>query len=85
MSLYDFLSQNHFKPFTLVDIRTIARDVMKALAFLKAIKLTHTDLKVPSTPHAQVNAHSCTDITDDKLETLHASTASLYCSLKTSY
>jgi serine/threonine protein kinase len=45
LSLYAFLTQNKYCGFFVADIRKIAQETLKALAFLKKMKLTHTDLK----------------------------------------
>lgn len=46
LSLFAFLSQNDYKGFFIEDVRKISYEVLKALAFLNKIGLTHTDLKV---------------------------------------
>lgn len=45
-SLYDLLSDNNYRGFYLEDIRIIAKQGLMALSFLRACRLTHTDLKV---------------------------------------
>ncbi|RQX74704.1 putative cell-cycle-associated protein kinase CLK [Toxoplasma gondii CAST] len=44
-SLYDLLTDNHYQGFYLEDIRTVAKQCLIALAFLRVCRLTHTDLK----------------------------------------
>lgn len=46
LSLFAFLSQNKYRGFFIQDIQQIALEVLKSLAFLRKIRLTHTDLKV---------------------------------------
>lgn len=45
LSLYAFLIQNQYRGFFVADIQKIAYETLKALAFLRELKLTHTDLK----------------------------------------
>eukprot|EP00002_Diphylleia_rotans_P034875 TRINITY_DN7538_c0_g1_i2.p1 TRINITY_DN7538_c0_g1~~TRINITY_DN7538_c0_g1_i2.p1 ORF type:complete len:381 (+),score=66.52 TRINITY_DN7538_c0_g1_i2:111-1253(+) len=45
MSLYDFMKANSFQPFPIDCIRSIGRQVLRAVEFLNSLKLTHTDLK----------------------------------------
>ncbi|KAL7067017.1 protein kinase domain-containing protein [Cryptosporidium serpentis] len=45
-SLYDFLGGNCARGFLLADIQSIAEQMLWALAFLRKMKLTHTDLKL---------------------------------------
>ena len=44
-SLYDFIKLNKYKGYSLTHIQSIARQSLKALAFLHELGLTHTDLK----------------------------------------
>jgi dual-specificity kinase len=44
-SLYDFIKLNKYKGYSLTHIQSIARQSLKALAFLHDLGLTHTDLK----------------------------------------
>lgn len=46
LSLFAFLSQNQYRGFFVEDIQRISSEVLRALAFLRKVKLTHTDLKV---------------------------------------
>lgn len=46
LSLFAFLSQNQYRGFFVEDIQKISREILQALAFLRKIELTHTDLKV---------------------------------------
>lgn len=45
-SLYDLLSGNNYRGLYYGDIAQVARHVLKALAFMRECRLTHTDLKV---------------------------------------
>ncbi|OXB71616.1 UNVERIFIED_CONTAM: hypothetical protein H355_002367 [Colinus virginianus] len=44
-SLYDLLSDNYYRGFYVEDIRVVAKQGLMALAFMRACRLTHTDLK----------------------------------------
>lgn len=46
LSLFAFLSKNRYRGLFMEDIQKVCFEVLKALAFLRKIKLTHTDLKV---------------------------------------
>jgi len=45
VSLYDFLKNNNYRGFFVTDIQQFALESLRALSFLRTIKLTHTDLK----------------------------------------
>lgn len=45
-SLYDLLAVNDYRGLHYSDIAQVARYVLKALAFMRECRLTHTDLKV---------------------------------------
>lgn len=44
-SIFDFLRQNKFHPFSLTQIQQFARQLLDSVAFLHGLKLVHTDLK----------------------------------------
>ena len=44
-SVFDFLRDNAYNPYTLPDVRKISYDVCKSVNFLHENQLTHTDLK----------------------------------------
>lgn len=44
-SLYDYLKQNDYQPFSIECIRSIAFQLLSSLRFLHDMKLIHTDLK----------------------------------------
>ncbi|ORX58914.1 kinase-like protein [Hesseltinella vesiculosa] len=44
-SIFDFLKQNHFKPFPLAHIQQFAKQLLSSIAFVHSLKLIHTDLK----------------------------------------
>lgn len=45
MSLYELLETNNFAPLDITYIRTFAIQILNALAYLKEIKVVHSDLK----------------------------------------
>ncbi|XP_010735722.1 dual specificity protein kinase CLK4 isoform X1 [Larimichthys crocea] len=45
LSIYEFLRQNNFLPFSVEQIRHMAFQIFRAVCFLHRNKLTHTDLK----------------------------------------
>ncbi|XP_026872495.1 dual specificity protein kinase CLK1-like [Electrophorus electricus] len=45
LSTFDFLKENNFQPFPLVQIRHMSYQIIRAVRFLHKNKLTHTDLK----------------------------------------
>ncbi|XP_076024898.1 dual specificity protein kinase CLK4-like [Genypterus blacodes] len=45
ISTFEFLRQNHFRPFSVEQIRHMAYQIFRAVCFLHRNKLTHTDLK----------------------------------------
>lgn len=45
-SLYDFIKRNRYRGFTLDHVRIIGRQIIHAVRFCHACKLTHTDLKL---------------------------------------
>ena len=45
ISLYDFMKENAFRPFELPEVQHFALQLMSALDYMHAHKLTHTDLK----------------------------------------
>jgi len=45
-SLYDFLKRNRYRGFSLAHVRIIGRQIIHAVRFCHACKLTHTDLKL---------------------------------------
>jgi dual-specificity kinase len=45
LSLYDVIKKNLFKGFPFEYVKDFARQLLQAMAFLKKIKLIHTDLK----------------------------------------
>ncbi|XP_023011032.3 dual specificity protein kinase CLK4-like [Maylandia zebra] len=45
LSIFEFLRQNEFLPFSVEQIRRMAFQIFKAVCFLHRNKLTHTDLK----------------------------------------
>ncbi|KAJ1497916.1 dual specificity protein kinase kns1 [Coelomomyces lativittatus] len=44
-SLFDFLRDNQFQPFSLPQVFTLASQVLQAVAFLHRLSIVHTDLK----------------------------------------
>ena len=44
-SLYDFIKDNGYKGFDIMQIKEIAKKSLLAIEFLHSLKLTHTDLK----------------------------------------
>lgn len=54
LSLYAFLTQNRYHGFFIADIQKIAYETLKALCFLRKLKLTHTDLKVIRRPSSHI-------------------------------
>ena len=45
LSLFDFMKKNHYKPFSLALVQRFAKQMIKAVAFMHELKMTHTDLK----------------------------------------
>merc|ERR1712070_1257762 len=45
LSLFDFMKKNHYKPFSLALVQKFAKQLIKAVAFMHELKMTHTDLK----------------------------------------
>ena len=45
LSLFDFMKQNDYKPFTLTEVRIFGHQLLNAVAFLHDLTLIHTDLK----------------------------------------
>ncbi|KAJ3316664.1 dual specificity protein kinase kns1, partial [Gonapodya sp. JEL0774] len=44
-SLYDFMKANEFHPFPLFQVRSLARQLLEAVAYMHTQRLVHTDLK----------------------------------------
>ncbi|KNE60724.1 CMGC/CLK protein kinase [Allomyces macrogynus ATCC 38327] len=44
-SLFDFLKDNQFQPFTLAEVRELAVQLLDSVAFLHSLDIVHTDLK----------------------------------------
>ena len=45
LSLFDFMKKNNYKPFSPYLVQTFAKQLLKAVAFMHELKMTHTDLK----------------------------------------
>lgn len=45
LSMYDYLKENSFHPFSISHIRQFAYQILEAVEFLHRLKLIHTDLK----------------------------------------
>ncbi|KAI9220954.1 kinase-like domain-containing protein, partial [Blastocladiella britannica] len=44
-SLFDFLKENYFQPFTLAQVREFGLQILDSIAFLHRLRIVHTDLK----------------------------------------
>ena len=44
-SLYDFMRRNGYRPFPLDIVQHFAKQLLRAIAFLHSLRITHTDLK----------------------------------------
>ncbi|KAI8072317.1 kinase-like domain-containing protein [Gongronella butleri] len=45
LSIFDFLKSNNFRPFPLIHIQQIAKQLLTSIAFLHSLKVIHTDIK----------------------------------------
>jgi len=46
MSMYDFLRQNSYRPFSLNEVQIYGRQLLRTVSFLHGMNLIHTDLKL---------------------------------------
>jgi dual-specificity kinase len=64
-SLYDFMRRNGYRPFPLDIVQHFARQLLRAIAFLHSLNITHTDLKpenillVNSTDYTKLDRDRC--------------------------